>query len=231
MTKQLKLSALVAALLVSASAFAAKPGYLSDNATESVTRNNYGECWRTSSFDKDQNGLVECGDRVAAGPAAVIPKAEKRPELVSSKEAVTLSAKVLFDFDKAKLSSNAKSELDPLVNKLKDNEGKGYLKGVEIAGHTDFMGTHAYNTRLSKERADAVKAYFVNAGVPAEKVTTVGLAATEARMTEECKAKFPNYKKKGSKQNLAIKECIEPDRRVVVTIDAVKESMVERPAK
>ncbi|AXT47668.1 MULTISPECIES: OmpA family protein [Chromobacterium] len=224
MTKQLKLSALVAALLVSASAFAAKPGYAVDQSTESVTRNNYGECWRTNFFDKAKDGLVECGDREAAKPVAEAPK----PVLVSEKEKVTLSAKVLFDFDKAKLRADAKNELDPLVEKLKANAGKGYLKSVEVAGYTDFMGSAAYNNRLSQERADAVKGYFVAAGVPADKVTSVGRGAAEAKMTAECKAKFPKYQKKGSKQNLAIKECIESDRRVELTIDAVKESLVEK---
>lgn len=82
MTKQLKLSALVAALLVSASAFAAKPGYAVDQSTDAVTRNSYGECWKTTYFDKAKDGLVECGDREAAKPVAEAPK----PALVSVKE-------------------------------------------------------------------------------------------------------------------------------------------------
>jgi OOP family OmpA-OmpF porin len=74
MTKQLKLSALVAALLVSASAFAAKPGYTVDQSTDAVSRNNYGECWHTAYFDKAKEGLVECGDREAAKPVAPVAK-------------------------------------------------------------------------------------------------------------------------------------------------------------
>ncbi|AXE28954.1 hypothetical protein DK842_02935 [Chromobacterium phragmitis] len=226
MTKQLKLSALVAALLVSASAFAAKPGYAVDQATDSVTRNSYGECWRTSSFDKAKDGLVECGDREAAKPVAEAPK----PTMVSMKEKVTLSAKVLFDFNKSTLRADAKNELDPLVAKLKAHAGKGYLNGVEIDGYTDFMGSDKLNNALSQHRADAVKAYFVNAGVPAEKVAAVGKGKAEAKMTEECKAKFPKYAK-NKKQNAEIKACIESDRRVEVTIDAVKESVVEKTGK
>ncbi|MCD0491189.1 OmpA family protein [Chromobacterium violaceum] len=223
MTKQLNLSALVAALLVSASAFAAKPGYAVDQSTDAVTRNSYGECWKTTYFDKAKDGLVECGDREAAKPVAEAPK----PALVSVKEKVTLSAKVLFDFNKSVLRADAKNELDPLVAKLKAHAGKGYLNGVEVDGYTDFMGSDKLNNALSQNRADAVKAYFVNAGVPAEKVTSIGKGKAEAKMTEECKAKFPKYAK-NKKQNAEIKACIESDRRVEVTIDAVKESVVEK---
>ncbi|RQO68691.1 hypothetical protein DBR44_14445 [Aquitalea sp. FJL05] len=220
MTKQLKLSALVAALLVSASAFAAKPGYTVDQTTDAVSRNNYGECWHTTYFDKAKDGLVECGDREAAKPAAPVAQAPKAAP-VSVKEHVTLSAKVLFNFDKATLRADAKNELDPLVAKLKAHAGQGVLNGVEIDGYTDFMGSDKYNNALSQKRADAVKEYFVNAGVPAEKVAAVGKGKADAKMSDECKSKFPKYAK-NKKQNAEIKACIEPDRRVDVVIDAVK---------
>lgn len=216
MTKQLKLSALVAALLVSASAFAAKPGYTADQSTDAVTRNNYGECWKTTYFDKAKDGLVECGDAVAAKPVVAA-----KPAPVAVKEKYTLSAKVLFNFNKSTLRADAKNELDPLVAKLKSYNGENHLNGVEIDGFTDFLGSEKYNLALSQKRANTVKDYFVAAGVPSEKVTAVGKGKAEAKMTEECKAKFPKYAK-NKKQNAAIKACIEPDRRVEVVIDGVK---------
>lgn len=209
MTKQLKLSALVAALLVSASAFAAKPGYVADQSTDAVTRNSYNECWKTTYFDKDTQGLVECGDKaaaVAAAPAAPVVTHEK----------VTLSAKVLFAFDKANLRPEAKTVLDPLVDRLKNDQN---LKGVSVNGYTDFMGSDKYNLALSQRRADAVKNYFVAGGVPADKVTAVGHGADNASMTEQCKQQF---KKKS--QRKALKNCLEPDRRVELEIDTVQAS-------
>ncbi|WP_024301565.1 OmpA family protein [Pseudogulbenkiania sp. MAI-1] len=218
MNKQLKLSALVAALLVSASAFAAKPGYTADQSTDAVTRNNYGECWRTNFFDKATEGLVECGDKEAAKPAPAPVVEAPKPVMVAVKEKVTLSAKVLFDFDKAALRADAKNELDPLVNRLK---GDANLKSVEVSGHTDYLGSEKYNQALSQKRADAVKNYFVAAGVPAEKVTAVGKGESEAKLTEECKAK--KLKKKADRN-----ACLEGDRRVELTIDTFKESVIQK---
>lgn len=218
MTKQLKLSALVAALLASASVFAAKPGYLTDETTGAVSRNDYGECWRTAFFDKERDGLVECGDKEASRPIVDAPKA---PPLVAVKEKVTLSDKVLFDFDKSTLRHDARRELDPLASRLKEDRN---LKSVEIVGHTDFMGSDKYNMALSKRRAHAVMTYLHTAGVPADKMTAIGKGKAEAVMTKECKAK--KFKKRSE-----LKACIAPDRRVDIEINTAKEVLVEEKSK
>lgn len=203
---KLKLSGLAGALLValfSAQAHAAKPGYVVDQSTDAVTRNNYGECWKTTYFDKAKNGLAECGDAVAAAPAAA-----PAPVAVTTKERISLSAKVLFDFNKANLRSAAKNELDPVVAKIKQHGTN--LQGVVVEGHTDYLGTDKYNQKLSESRANTVKSYFVANGVPADKVTAVGKGETETKMTQTCKAKKLSYAK--------LKDCLEPDRRVEVEI-------------
>jgi len=204
---KLKLSGLAGALLValfSAQAHAAKPGYVVDQSTDAVTRNNYGECWKTTYFDKAKNGLAECGDAVAAAPVAAKPAAAP----VTTKERISLSAKVLFDFNKANLRSAAKNELDPVVAKIKQHGTN--LQGVVVEGHTDYLGSDKYNQKLSESRANTVKSYFVANGVPADKVTAVGKGETETKMTQTCKAKKLSYAK--------LKDCLEPDRRVEVEI-------------
>lgn len=207
---KLKLSGLAGALLValfSAQAHAAKPGYVVDQSTDAVTRNNYGECWKTTYFDKAKNGLAECGDAVAAAPVAAKPTAP-----VITKERISLSAKVLFDFNKANLRSAAKNELDPVVAKIKQHGTN--LQGVVVEGHTDYLGSDKYNQKLSESRANTVKSYFVANGVPADKVTAVGKGETETKMTQTCKAKKLSYAK--------LKDCLEPDRRVEVEITGVQ---------
>ena len=187
-----------------------------------MTRNNYGECWRTNFFDKAKDGLVECGDREAAAgsrssEAGAGFRKEKSPCPLKYCSTSTKPA-----------ARRCQNELDPLVEKLKANAGKGYLKSVEVAGHTDFMGSAAYNNRLSQERADAVKNYFVAAGVPADKVSSVGRGSAEAKMTAECKAKFPKFQKKVPSRTWLSRNASRSDRRVELTIDAVKESLVEK---
>lgn len=205
MNKQLKLGALVAAMVLSSSAFAVKPGYLVDQTTDMVTRNNYNECWRTGFFNKAVHGLVECGDREA--PAA------KAVEYV--REKITLSSEVLFDFDKAVLRDTAKGELDPLANRLKADAN---LRSVVVEGHTDKIGSDVYNQKLSQNRAEAVRTYFVNAGVPADKVAAVGKGESMPKTGDQCDKLI----KKRGKASAALKACLQPDRRVEINIEGSK---------
>ena len=163
-TNKIKLGGLTGALLVSlfsANAFAAHPGYLDDQATGSVVRNSYNECWRTAYFDKAKDGLVECGDAEAkAAPAPVVA--------VPVKETLSLSAEVLFGFDKSTVTPEGKQALVDVANKIKSKGAK--LQGVEVLGYTDYIGTEKYNMALSERRAAAVKNVLVEMGADPAKV-------------------------------------------------------------
>ena len=70
MTKQIKLSALIVALMASTGAMAhSVHGYTTSQGSGEVVRNNYGECWENTYLDKATNGLVECGDKAPDAPA------------------------------------------------------------------------------------------------------------------------------------------------------------------
>jgi outer membrane protein OmpA-like peptidoglycan-associated protein len=77
---------------------------------------------------------------------------------------------VNFDFDKARLTPNAKSILDGVAEELKAYPGIQ----VELSGHTDALGSDSYNQRLSERRAASVKSYLTDAGVDPGRMTTVG---------------------------------------------------------
>ena len=77
-------------------------------------------------------------------------------------EAKSVSAKDLFDFDKSTLSTNGKSVLQEYANNLKNMKS---ISTVTLVGHTDGMGTAAYNNALGQRRAEAVKAYLVSQGI------------------------------------------------------------------
>jgi OOP family OmpA-OmpF porin len=77
---------------------------------------------------------------------------------------------VRFEFDSARLTSDARARLDSDVQILLRHSD---LK-VEIAGHTDSIGSAAYNEALSKRRADSVRDYLVSKGANAANLTTRG---------------------------------------------------------
>jgi outer membrane protein OmpA-like peptidoglycan-associated protein len=83
---------------------------------------------------------------------------------------------VLFDFDRASLKPGAREKLSRLAGILLAYPGR---YDIEIEGHTDSIGSHQYNVRLSEDRAESVGAYLREAGIPAARITRVaGLAET-----------------------------------------------------
>ncbi len=221
MKKSIKLSALLATLLLTGNAFAANDGYANNQTGSPVVKNAYGECWRLpTTYDKARDGLVECGDREAAKPVpapAPKPAPAPAPVVVAPKpqtviKTVSLSAEGLFGFNSAQIVAG-NQQLEALVSSLKADK---LLKSVAVEGHTDYLGSEKFNQALSEKRANAVKDYFVAAGVPADKVTAVGKGETEAKLTAECTAK--KFKKRAD-----LIACLAGDRRFDVTVETAKE--------
>ncbi|HEX8612215.1 MAG TPA: OmpA family protein [Telluria sp.] len=105
---------------------------------------------------------------VTVAPAAPAPMPPAAPVAVSEK--VSFAAEALFDFDKSVVKPEGKAALDDLLNKL---QGMNTEVMVTV-GHTDSVGSDAYNQKLSMRRAEAVKAYIVSKGVDAARVYTEG---------------------------------------------------------
>jgi len=76
--------------------------------------------------------------------------------------------KVLFDFNKATLKPEAKSQLAAVLQALKEQPGLQ----TQIAGHTDGIGSDAYNMKLSQRRADSVATYLVQNGASRQSIRT-----------------------------------------------------------
>jgi len=74
---------------------------------------------------------------------------------------------VFFDFDKATLTPEAQTVLNKAAVAFKD----GKKPRIDLTGHADRAGSDAYNMKLSKRRADAVKAALVRLGVPGAEIT------------------------------------------------------------
>jgi len=83
-----------------------------------------------------------------------------KPKPARSSGEKAISLQILFDYDSADLSKEAKAQLDPIGHALASGELKG-LK-FKIEGHTDVVGSEDYNEQLSRRRADAVKQFLVD---------------------------------------------------------------------
>jgi OOP family OmpA-OmpF porin len=124
---------------------------------------------------------------------------------------VTLSADSLFDFNKSVVKPAGKRALDQLA---RDLNGTDYDQ-IMVIGHTDRIGSHAYNLKLSTRRAEAVKDYLISSGqIPAHKISAKGVdGADPVTKPGDCV---------GSKATPALIACLQPDRRVEVDVSGTK---------
>jgi len=83
---------------------------------------------------------------------------------------VNLRNDILFDFDSSALRASSRDTLQEFASVL----ARYPDQSVSVAGHTDSVGTDAYNQNLSEQRAAAVKNYLVSQGVPSSRVQAFG---------------------------------------------------------
>ncbi|WKN44462.1 OmpA family protein [Tunicatimonas pelagia] len=82
---------------------------------------------------------------------------------------------VYFDFNSAHLKDESQDELSRLKSFLEENPGVR----VEIAGHTDNIGSATYNKALSQKRAQAIVNYLAEQGIATERLTAQGYGETD----------------------------------------------------
>ena len=85
------------------------------------------------------------------------------------------------------------------------------IESIQITGHTDRLGSTAYNDKLSTRRAEAVQNYLVQVGgMAASKITATGAGETRPETKpDECK---------GNQATQALITCLRADRRVEVEV-------------
>lgn len=178
MKKNMWLSLVAAAgLALSAASFnvaaQSKDGHWTDSG-QTVWKDGSGKCWK-SGYWTPAMAIEECDPDLISKPGrpAPAPAAKPGPRPVAQK--VTLAADVLFDFDKSVIKPEGRARLDDLVSKI----GGVNLEVVIAIGHTDSIGSEAYNQKLSVRRAESVKAYLVSKGVPANRIYTEGKGETQ----------------------------------------------------
>jgi OOP family OmpA-OmpF porin len=134
-----------------------------------IVRSGTGLCWHTGYWTP-ADSVAGCDGALVAAAAPAAPAAPGAVAPVPTAEKVTFAADAFFDFDKATLKPDGKAKLDDLASKL----GALNLEVIIAVGHTDSVGSDAYNQKLSIRRAEAVKGYLVNKGVDAKRVYTEG---------------------------------------------------------
>ncbi len=120
-------------------------------------------CWR-DNFWTPATGIPGCDGVPVAEAPVVAPTSTK----------VVLNADTFFDFDKATLKPEGRQMLDQVASQVDAVN----LETLIATGHTDSIGTEAYNQKLSERRANSVKTYLVSKGIDANRIYVEGKGET-----------------------------------------------------
>ena len=144
-------------------------------------------------------------ERVA--PPVVVAAPVAPPPAPPPRQRVSFTTESLFNFDQSNVLPDGRTALDKFAADL---DGTQY-ETISVEGHTDRLGTPAYNQKLSMERAEAVKAHLVTTGrIDPAKVSATGKGeSAPVTKPEDCK---------GTRANAALVTCLRPDRRVEIEV-------------
>lgn len=158
------------------------------------------------------------GGALGAGVGAYMDKqeAEFREKLAAEQRAheieverlknenlkITMNSEVSFDFNSAAINPGFKGTLD----KVNDILARYTRTSVHVVGHTDNIGSEAYNQKLSEDRAKSVAWYMQDGGVAAQRISTEGRGEMQPRATNATEA--------GRQLNRRVEILIIPDRDI-----------------
>ena len=190
----MKISSIAKLVLGSAALAFASTGALAQATVPNVTdsqglpvRDSQGVCVLSSGINHP-DCMPKEAPKAAAPAAPGAPAAPAKPAApaakaapASVKQAIVIQADALFDFDKSVVRPDGKKRIDEALAKLQGVD----VEMVIATGHTDSVGTDAYNQKLSERRAAAVKDYLVSKGIPASKITTIGKGESQPVATNK----------------------------------------------
>jgi OOP family OmpA-OmpF porin len=152
------------------------------------------DCWVEETAEGDQPGdIAFCKDgfeeavskiEEAFKPAPPPPPppppapAPAAPAAAPAPEPPARDYLVFFDFDRSNVRPDAASILDRVIEAIRELGSTG----VDLIGHADRSGPDAYNQRLSVRRADSVRDYLSERGVPGGNVSTEGRGESDPRV-------------------------------------------------
>jgi OOP family OmpA-OmpF porin len=145
-------------------------------------------------------------------PPVVVVQAPPPPVMAApQRRRVSFAADSLFGFDQSVVRPEGRAALDTFAREVQGTS----FDVITVEGHTDRLGSTAYNQSLSQRRAEVVKAYLVGTGgVDAAKVSAVGRGeSSPVTKPEDCKGERPTPR---------LVACLQPDRRVVVEVTGTR---------
>ena len=147
----------------------------------------------------------------APEPPPVVAIAAAAPIVAPARRRVSFSADSLFTFDQSVVRPEGRMALDRFARELAGTD----FAVITVEGHTDRLGSQAYNQRLSTRRAEAVKAYLVGTGgIDGAKISAIG-------KNESAPVTHPGDCK-GTTPSVQLIACLQPDRRVEVEVSGTR---------
>jgi len=229
-------------IMVFGKSFADEPaaGYVYTPASGFTNvKTSYGQCLHTAYWSP-ANGVEACGEA---------PEEQETKKFVTKVVSFTESDTQLFTFNSPILSDTGHQKLDEFLKQLSSGAA---IHSITIRGYTDLIGGADYNKRLSQERADAIKNYFVDHGLNPDTIAAEGMGMQDAKASPECFKKYGKDDlikieritarektqsaterkqmdvelKKFEQEHAELVACAAPDRRVEITVEQTKQEEV-----
>jgi OmpA-OmpF porin, OOP family len=236
-----------AAVLMTAGAAMAQTdrgAYLIDGAGNAVRAASYGVCVRTGNWTPAQ-ATEQCDPDLLpkkaapaaapakpAAPPVAAPAKKEEPKVAAKKEEPKKPAKpatmpfeqrvdVPFEFAKSDLTADGRAALTELFGELK--KGPVTMNVVIVTGHTDKIGSAAYNKKLSESRAQVVRDFLINTGgLDPKLIFWEGVGPRQpVNVTKFCDAKM---------NRTQLIDCLAPNRRTTVEVTGTRPKPAPKPA-
>ncbi len=141
-------------------------------------------CAVTRGPSAEELAAMEAERQRAIADSIRAVRAEEEARLAAEAEArhqemMSLST-IYFDYDSSSVREDQRSAMDENARKLREYQPEDM---VVVEGHSDERGTIEYNLALGEQRAQAVKAYLVDAGVAESRIETVSLGEERPAVT------------------------------------------------